>query len=472
AGGGCTIATFTGTLTDYMTATGGLIATEAGLATENNGSNKVRIVSGSTWAQTPIVGTLLKIDLSAPLASGEDDAIYEITAATTTTIDIDADFAAGGADDAITCEIWVGGAYPDIATAINASTLSEDPDGTYRKRYICVNVQEVDAFSDFVAETSETALQEDDGSRKLIGFYDSLSVVQPAGSGADDGYRVVSDMDEGGTYYGGAWEAFKRDEGFPSIRPDGKWIEWNAKGNSINILELNTNNFEMRNFKIHNTAIGGTNALIHVDDAAISNTAFVNNWFAAADLLSVNDQTMQQSAIKDCYFDDSIVLKDQSTTFFVSSFVNCVSNGTGRAYIFDGTTQNFWYSCFFYKGARGIKGQGGTACIRCTFFGQTVSCIEKTVQNHRTVLINNIFSPAAVSDYAVEITTAGSVNPASANNIMYAAGVGVLTDPIFHDQITPNPPLPVGTLEVDPLFVNPADGDFRLQANSPALNGG
>ena len=65
------------------------------------------------------------------------------------------------------------------------------------------------------------------------------------------------------------------------------------------------------------------------------------------------------------------------------------------------------------------------------------------------------------------------MSQASRNNIMYSVTAGaVLTNPILHAAESQDPPLPVGTLEVDPLFVNPSDGDFSLQPNSPARTAG
>ncbi|KKM89441.1 hypothetical protein LCGC14_1248600, partial [marine sediment metagenome] len=441
AGGGTTIAGFTGTLTDYMSATGGVLHNESGLAMSGAGP-LLAIASGGTWDQTPIVGTFVKCEFSALFPDG----IYEITTASASTITIDLPSTGFGAE---TVEVWIGGAYPDIATAVNDSTLSQgyvtvaftgagtyvmkpgdeidgDTSGatatilgvtitsgsfvggnaagtlritvptvasfqaeqidvganndvgdvtaaessTYRKRYICVNVdQEVDAVTDFVAETSETFLREDDGSRKIIGFYDSISVVQP-----DAGYRVVSDMDRGGIYYGGAWQAFKTANGFSTVRPDGKWVEWNAKGNDINILELNTSNFGMRNIKIHNTiADSSAEGLLHIDTTNF-NTQLVNCWFATSSRFVVDDLVGKGNGVLDCYFEDTIDAMNM-TDFRSSYFVDCIIDLGTKADGISILDDCYVCCCLIYEGEIGINQMANSSLMNNIFFNQTVSCV-------------------------------------------------------------------------------------------------
>ncbi len=177
------------------------------------------------------------------------------------------------------------------------------------------------------------------------------------------------------------------------------------------------------------------------------------------------------NSVLDCYFEDTIdvmIMSDFRSSYFVGCIINLGTKANGFALLDD----CYLDSCLIYEGEIGINQMANSSLINNTFFNQTVKCVSLVNAVQATsVFINNIFSPAESADVAIYLQV-GSLG-SGFNNIMYSVTAGaVLTNPISHSQISPNPPLPVGTLEVDPLFVNPGDGDFGLQVNSPARTAG
>lgn len=623
AGGGCTIDTFTGDLTDYMTADGGVLDEQTGLVIDDN-AGQVRMTYGPGFAVTPLVGSFVKCDFSAPLVEG-DDGIYQIVTATSTALTIDLIY--GIDDDLKTASVWIGGAFPDIATANNDSTLSEDFGGFFWKRSICVNVpQLVDATTTFATET-EATIRAEDGSRKLIGFYDTIEAVNPGDGAGANGYRIVSDMDQGGTYYGGALTAFQLDEGFTITRPNavifgsdlvtngdfssvggggteiftdwgnsasgantevqnvdpgefhddaaatggacnlwtdnetltfirqdgfltvGKryrlvvdiwinagsisfrdfsaagsdiaswttsgnkkvvftatdegiafirgsgtpidgtidnvsvtevttpaWVDWDAQENDIAIATIDSSNVEIRNMKIFNTIndAGGDGIFEFNAIAGGVNLVLTNCYFDQTSNLIVDNLGLTAPALTECYLGDEITSVSMEN-FIKGMYVNCIGNGTGtNSTIISSSTGNTYRGCLFYGGvtALGMAVANQTMISNCTFYKQTVTCIR--INGGTTgsfTYFNNIFVPTGTGDLAVYSVT-GTISPAGYNNIMWTIAGFPMTNPVVHDDITPNSPLPIDTIEADPQFVNPADGDFRLRSNSPAINGG
>ena len=71
----------------------------------------------------------------------------------------------------------------------------------------------------------------------------------------------------------------------------------------------------------------------------------------------------------------------------------------------------------------------------------------------------------------------GSYHPVAVNNIVVNCGTGISTDGAVNPVVSHNLFFNAGmagtnALNADPLFVNEAQGDYRLQPDSPAVNSG
>lgn len=463
AGGGCTLATYTGDLNDYMGANGEVLHNDLGLAL-SNAAGSLAIAAATTWDTTPTVGTLVQCDFSATFTDG----VYEITAASASSITID--LSSGGLA-AETVEVWIGGSYPSLDNKLSHDeVVREATDTNYYSRHFVTNVPQENASTMTVqAETSDTTAKEQDAHVSITGFNITLTAEDLTPDVAGDKLRLVSDMDEGQTYYGGALSAFWRDEGFNDENPNGAWIEL-TELNGNDVFTVTSDMVDFANLKLIAANIDTDSGFTTAADRDFC--TFSNIWFGKMLFpWTASAGSFINSLASDNYIGREVAT-NSTNRIFEGDFLRCVFNGTGKskaATVASGGFTSDFEGCLLYKGTVGTNAQGGIVIRDCTLYGQSSICLEAVNASHYAAVINTIMNPLAAADIGLNLSTA-SVSPMSSNNIFWSAA-GAMTNPIVHADIT-NPSLTRNSLIADPQFRNAADGKFDLQSGSPAIGAG
>lgn len=280
----------------------------------------------------------------------------------------------------------------------------------------------------------------------------------------DVGYDLVTDMDYGQAYYGGALDAYKEAHNLTMNNSDAEWVRFDGDAGVFDLLTLtNKDNIRFHNCYLHN--VGHSDKLI-VFDTSPFNTNFVNCKFddARTALYGVS----YSAFVNDCWFGTdwaapSMMIQASYYPTIINSVVEAEATENG---IYGGYGLRVSNS-LFVGGYRGIiQNKQGGFVKNCTFYNQTGVCIQ-LITAGVIVEYNNLFMPAEAVDYAVfRSTTQGSIQYSDyswAYNLELTPGYA----PWYDSTNAVSFRGAHSTRWVDPDLTDPANGNF--QPRNPSI---
>lgn len=423
-GGGCTKTAWdgSGSLSEFMGTNGGP-KTSAVNATY---TNSTKTVTATGIGNGVTVGTLAYVS-GTNITSG----VYEVTVVTDNDNVVLNDIDATG--DNTDTTINVGGALDTLQNAVDNNSTKA---GNYN-RTVYTNLDEtLTAAVDFDAGSGSSV---SNTWKRVIGFN-----------------TAPGDMDEGGTYCQGPLDAYQN-----GINP-GSSVSYDANNQAIDVFVVSIDNIEFRNLYLHNTdALAGNQAVSF--SGTPENTVFRNCKFADVFRALVGSGIVGVTVL-DCYFHND--LAQQAFYFSASSdggmVLGCVFyKTTAKAHIYwDGVGMTFQKN-LFVGGVRGINLLGRALFSNNTFYNQTTECIRVAALDATLVEFNNIFGLEAADDYAVYIVNNSGSVIYSDYSWAYCPAGGFTVDPWYDATNNKDIKGANSTKDVDPQFVDAANGDFR-----------
>ena len=335
-------------------------------------------------------------------------------------------------DDSNTGEATVGGAFDDLDTA-----LSE----------VDANVFNVDMHVNL--DDDEAIIEVDAGGSSTRNTF--LRIL---------GYHLIpGDMSIGGEFYESPNEILRNG----AIHAD-KAVELDGDAEDESVFEINDDNVIFENLHVYNT---GTANLITFTGTP-QNIVLRNCRFSSGDFVY---RTIATSVLVDsCYSHSDLTGNHYQMSGNANVILNCVGNvAADKIFAVVATVEGSQVvGCLAVNGARGIRVFGyEVTAVNNTFYNQTSYGIDIT-GGLRAIAYNNIFDlyPAAI---AFSITTAGTMLYNDYNCFIESDGTPLTVG--SHGSGYEVPVKGKHSVEVDPDFVDAANGDFRAR-NPVLLRGG
>lgn len=393
---------------------------QTGCTVTDNGGGKIRITKGPLGFIGCVDGTIANVEF---IDATYTDGRYEITFVSVSEVDL----LAIAYDSNKTCDIKIGGAFDLLQTAID----NDSTNAALYTRTILTNLAE--SLGVEIDVDTGGGTKSDDTWFRIVGCDEDMI---PLASGS---YLVIDSTDH--------------------------------------VFEQKTfNNFYVENIDMQPGA--GKISFLSADpppsdtyNHVFKNCKFTNGRYSIDQLYSTNIVCI------DCVFDTPTSHVFNCTVAAKTlTLINCVIKAAAGQQIFRWvatTTALILVGCDFIDGSFGdIQYGANTTTIfitGCTFYNQTVDVLNLNSANISLVAYNNILmlDDNAAGIRAVE-WTAGSVAYMD-YNCAYSDSGALDTTPYDNPSAQYHN---AHSIEVDPLMVDPANDDFKLEPISPCLNTG
>lgn len=354
-----------------------------------------------------VVGVFANVDFDAGIADDRYE-IIEIIDADNIALDVAWDGGASQAD-----EIWVGGAL---------STLTE-------AKLLVNNLTATDAMISQNTVSSSTITWDAGGNKTGEKWLHIRGVSNVDGSDLPAGTYVSATSTAANDVF--VWDDIA------NVWMTGIWLknafDENGAGLYINNGAANYN-YKIKNCKFSSNKYGVRAISTNVRNLLLDNCVYLGN--TTNDLISNSTDT---------YVVNCLILSD---------IANPVS--VGQSSVFE--------NCHFVAGQTALKNTATYPVFvkNCTFYNQTVACVENVSSVGGVIAYNNIFMPATTADKAV-LLTGGTVIEFDYNCLSSVGGGACANDTTTDGG---------NNIAADPLFTDAGAGDFSLQGASPCIGAG